>query len=81
MSKRERVNSDWILATACLLRRDMPTLPTDLRQFHRAKLIARDLRAVLTRVSRPTLAEIEADEYEGCVPLQQWLSRASRKCD
>jgi hypothetical protein len=78
MFKRERVNGDWILAAACLRRRNLPTLPTDLRQIHRAKLISRDLHAVLARVSRPTRAEIEADEYDGRVPILQWLARASR---
>jgi hypothetical protein len=78
MFKRERVNGDWILAAACLRRRNLPTLPTELRQFHRAQLISRDLHAVLARVSRPTQAEIEADEYDGRVPILQWLARASR---
>jgi hypothetical protein len=81
MFKRERVNGDWILATACLLRRDIQSSPTNLRQFHRGKLTSRDLSAVLARVSRPTRAEIEADEYEGCVPILQRLGRASRRCD
>jgi hypothetical protein len=81
MFKRERRNGDWILATACLLRRDISTLPADLRQLHRTKLISRDLRAALARASRPTQAEIEADEYEGRVPVLQWLGRASRKSD
>ena len=81
MPKRERGNRDWILATACLLRRDIPTLPNDRRQPHRGKLISRDLHAVLSRVSRPTQAEIEADEYQGSVPILQWLGRGSRKYD
>ena len=81
MFKRERVNDGWILATACLRRRDLPTPPTDLRQFRRAKLNSRDLRAALARVSRPTQAEIDADEYDGRVPLLQWLGRGSRKYD
>jgi len=81
MFKRERGNRDGILATACLLRRDIQSPPTDLRQFHRGKLTTCDLRAVLARVSRPTQAEIEADEYKGRVPILQWLGRASRKCD
>ena len=81
MIKRERVNGDWILAAACLRRRDLPALSTELRQFHRAKLNSRDLRAVLERVSRPTQAEIEADEYDGRVSVLQWLGRGSRKYD
>jgi hypothetical protein len=81
MFKRERVNEDWILAAACLRRRDIPTLPTDLRQFHRAKLISRGLRAVLARVSLPIQAEIEADEYDGGMPVVEWLGRDSRKYD
>jgi hypothetical protein len=81
MCKRGRVKDGSILATTRLLHRDVPTLPTDFQQFHRTKLISRDLRAVLARVSRPTQAEIETDEYEGCVPLLQWLGRGSRKCN
>ena len=81
MLKRERGNRDWILATACLLRRDIRTPPTDPRQSYRGRLSSRDLRAVLARISRPTPAEIEADKYEGGVPILQWLGRASRKYD
>ena len=81
MLKRERANGDWILAAACLRRRDLPMLSTDLRHLHRAKLTSRDLRAVLDRVSRLTQAEIEADEYDGRVPVAQWLDRGSRKYD
>jgi hypothetical protein len=81
MFKRECGNGDWILATACLLRPDIPTPPTDLWQFRRAKLISRDLCAVLARVSRPNQAEIEADEYDGRVPIRKWLGRGSRKYD
>lgn len=81
MLKRERGNEAWILAAACLLRDDIPGLPTDLRRSHRAKLISRDLHAALARASRPTRAEIEADKYEECVPVRQWLGSASRKCN
>jgi hypothetical protein len=56
-------------------------LATELRQVNRAKLNSHDLRAVLARVSRPSQAEIEADEYDGRVPLLQWLGRGSRKYD
>ena len=81
MIKRERVNGDWILADACLRRRDLPTLATESRQVHRVKLTSRDLRAALERVLRPSQAEIEADEYDGRVPLLQWLGRGLRKYD
>ena len=81
MSKRERGNRDWILAAAYLRRPDIPALPTDLRRFRRAKLISRDLCAVLARVSRPTQGEIEADEYDDRMPVAQWLGRDSRKFD
>jgi hypothetical protein len=64
-----------------LLRRDIPTLPTASQQFRRAKVISRDLRAVLAAASRPTQAEIKADKYEGNVPVQQWLDRGSRNYD
>jgi hypothetical protein len=80
MLKRKRVKGGSILASVRLLHRDIPPVPTDLRQFHRTKLISRDLPAVLSRVSRPTRPEVEADEYEGRVPIRQWLGRASRKC-
>jgi hypothetical protein len=81
MSKRERVKCGSISAAARLLQRDIPTPPTDLLQFRRAKLMSRDLRAALAAVLRPTQAEIEADEYDGSVPVLEWLSRSARKCD
>jgi hypothetical protein len=81
MFKRERVKCGSRSASARLLHRDNPTLPTALQQFRRAKQISRDLRTVLAGVSRPTQAEIEADEYEGCVPVRQWLDRGLRKYD
>jgi hypothetical protein len=81
MFKRERVKCGSVSAAARMLHRDIPTPPTDLLQFRRAKLISRDLRAALGGVSRPTQAEIEADEYDGSVPVLEWLSRSSRRCD
>ena len=81
MSKRERVKCSSTSATARLLRRDIPPVPTASRQLRRAKVVSRDLCAVLAGVLRPTQAEIEADEYEGNVPVQQWLDLGSRKYD
>ena len=80
MIRPERVKGGSILA-ARLQHPDISALPTDLREFHRAKLISRDLCAVPAGVPRPTQAEIDADEYEGCVPVLQWLGRGSRKYD
>ncbi len=81
MFKRGRVKCSSKSAAAQLLHRDLPTLPTASQRFRRATAITRDLRAVLAGVSRPTQAEIEADKYEGSVPVQQWLDRGSRKYD
>jgi hypothetical protein len=52
-----------------------------LERFHQLKRIWRNLSAILPRVSRPTRAEIEADEYDGSVPISQWLGRDSQQCD
>ena len=79
MFKRERVKCSSKSIVARLLRRDIPTVPADLRQSRRAKRISRYLPAVLAAISRPTRAELEADKYEGSVPVQQWLDRSSRK--
>jgi hypothetical protein len=81
MFKRERVKCGSISAAARLLHRDIPTPPTDLLQFRRAKLMSRNLRAVLAGVPRPTQAEIDADEYDGSVSVLEWLGRSSRKND
>lgn len=64
MSKRERGKYAFSFELTRLLRRDIRT---------------RVLRAALARTPRPTQAEIEADEYEGRVPVRQWLDRGSRK--
>lgn len=45
----------------------------------RAKVISRDLRAVLAAVSRPTEAEIKADKYEESEPVRQWLDRGAMR--
>lgn len=79
MCKQGRGKGGWILRYARMLHRDVPTVPTDPQQFHRTELISRGLRAALARVSRPTRAEIEADKYEGRVPVLQWLGRGARK--
>jgi hypothetical protein len=81
MSKRERVKCRSTSAAARLLRRDIPPMPTASRQLRRAKVVSRDLRAALARVLRPTEAEIQADKYEGNVPVRQWLDLGSRKYD
>ena len=59
----------WLLHTA------------HLEGCHRVKRIWRNLTLVLRRVSRPTPVEIDADEYDGSVPISQWLVRESRKGD
>jgi hypothetical protein len=43
--------------------------------------IWRNLNSVMRGVSRPTQAEIEADEYDGSVSIGEWLARNSRKRD
>jgi hypothetical protein len=43
--------------------------------LHRAERIWRNLGWVLPRLSRPTDAEIQADEYDGSIPISRWLAR------
>jgi len=43
--------------------------------------IWRNLNSVMRGVSRPTEAEIEADEYDGTVSVSEWLARNSHKRD
>jgi len=52
-----------------------------LERFRRVKRIWQNLTVILRGVSPPIQAEIEADEYDGSVPISQWLARESRKRD
>jgi len=46
-------------------------LYTDPGQSYRARRIFDALGAVLAKVSRPSRAEIEADDYDGSVPISR----------
>jgi hypothetical protein len=58
-----------------------PGQPEYVAKSQQAKRIWRSLNSVLRGVSRPTEAEIEADEYDGSVSISQWLARRARKRD
>jgi ferric-dicitrate binding protein FerR (iron transport regulator) len=48
--------------------------PGNLEQFDRCKRKWRSLDLVLPEVARPSHADIEADEYDGSVPISHWLA-------
>lgn len=52
-----------------------------LERLHQLKQLWRNLSRVLPKVSRPTQAEIDADEYDGSVSIAQWLARDSHRLD
>ena len=62
-------------------RAQSPGQPEYVAKSQQAKRIWRSLNSVLRGVSRPTEAEIEADEYDGTVSVSEWLARNSHKRD
>jgi hypothetical protein len=51
-------------------------VPGHLEQFRRVRALWLSLALVLPGAARPTNAEIQADAYDGAIPLSQWLAKA-----
>jgi hypothetical protein len=47
-------------------------------RLHRAESVWRHLGGILRGLARPTEAEIQADTYDGSVPISQWLKQNSK---
>ena len=56
-------------------------LPARMEQSPQFWRIWRNLTLALLRISRPTRAEIAADEYDGSVPISEWLARRAPEGD
>jgi hypothetical protein len=57
------------------MRKQGNVVPGFVEQYRQARRIWDSLSWMLPGVPRPTPAEIEADLYDGSVPISEWLAR------